>query len=205
MNKKIQKNLIIQTIVLIVMGIVFVSTVFGWFAAGRREHVVIFTTGNLQARATLYQANDIDFDGVFQDTDYEEKTSDILIENAMSNQIYSFKLVVKNIGSLPGKLTINLRDILFLDDNSDPDTTFSQAFELKYSNLIDSLNPEEPTYTHLTSFPTSDYQIALLDILDSEEEVVILFQIIVSKKLTNAHYGYQFSISKIEVKLEQIE
>lgn len=199
MSKKIQKNLIIQMIVLFVMGIVFVSTVFGWFAMGKKEHVVVFTTGNIEVKATLYQANDPDFDGVFLDSDYQEKTSDILIENVVSNQIYSFKLVVKNKGLLPGKLTINLKDILFLDDSSNPNATFNQAFELKYSNLDGTTYPH-----HELSFPTSDYEIALLNPLDVNEEVVLLFQIIVGKKLTNAHYGYQFSISKIEVKLEQI-
>lgn len=199
MNKKTQKNLIIQMIILIVMGIVLVSTVFGWFATGKKEHIVIFTTKNLEVEATLYQANDIDFDGVFLDTDYEEKTSAILLENVVSNQIYSFKLVVKNVGTLPGKLTINLKDILFLDDASNPNATFNQAFELKYSNLDGTTYPH-----HELSFPTSDYEIASLDVLNSNEEVVLLFQIIVGKKLTNAHYGYQFSISTIEVKLEQI-
>lgn len=199
MNKRTHKNLIIQVIVLIVMGIIFISSVFGWFATGHKNHVVIFTTGNLEAEATLYQADDPDFDGVFLDSDYQVKTSDILIENVVSNQIYSFKLVVKNKGTLPGSLTINLKDILFLDDNNNPNATFNQAFELKYSNL------NETTYTHHElSFPTNNYEIALKNPLNTDEEVVLLFQIIVGKKLTNAHYGFKFSISTIEVKLEQL-
>ncbi len=198
MNKKTHKNLIIQVIVLIVIGIIFVSSVFGWFATGHKSHVVIFTTGNLEVEATLYQANDPDFDGNFLDSDYEVKTSDILIENAVSNQIHSFKLVVKNKGTLPGKLTINLKNILFLNASNNPDATFNQAFELKYTNLNGT------TYTHHElSFPTSNYEIALQNPLNPNEEVVLLFQIIVGKKLTNAHYGFKFSISTIEVKLEQ--
>ena len=196
-----KRKLIFQIIMVVFIGLILVSTVFAWFVTGSKSHNVIFTTGNLDVEATLYQANDPDFDGVFDESDYEEKTSDILIENAMSNQIYSFKLVIKNHSTVAGNLTVTLKDILFLNESATTDTTFSEAFDLKHT-ILDS-----DDYTSVqTPFPTNDYIIAtksVFDFANGNNEVVLKFQIVVNKNLTNSHFGYTFSISTIEVKLEQ--
>lgn len=201
MNLGNKKIIITQIILILFIGITLITAIFAWFATGIRNHTIIVRTGHLEVDAILYQANDPDFDGVFDESAYEIKTTDILIENAMSNQIYSFKLVIKNNSSTAGNLTVTLKDILFLDETNSPNSNFNEAFELKYSNINSS------TYdNHLPSFPTNDFIIGSQSNLDyalGSNEVVIKFQIIVNKKLTNAHYGYTFQISTIEVKLEQ--
>lgn len=201
MNVQPKKIIITQIILIAFIGITLITAVFAWFATGIRSQTIIIKTGNLEVEAVLYQANDPDFDGIFDESDYVAKTSDILIEHAMSNQIYSFKLVIKNKSSIAGNLTVTLKDILFLDDTNNPSPTFNEAFELKYSNI------NGDTYDHhQTTFPQSDFVIGTManfDYASGNNEVVIKFQIIVNKHLTSAHYGYTFQISTILVKLEQ--
>lgn len=194
MKKTINKPLIIAIFGVVLTGVALFTTIFAWFAFLNTEQSIIFTTGKVEVLADLYQANDLDFDGVFDESDYELKTEAININNAVSGQIYSFKLVVKNIGTIPGKLTITL--------SHSGVETLNKVYTLSYTNL------DETTYSNVEeTFPEGDFVIAekaSLSNASNENETVLLFQIFVNKNLTNAQHSQPFIISKITINLEQI-
>lgn len=194
MKKTINKPLIIAIFGVVLTGVALFTTIFAWFAFVNTEQSIIFTTGKVEVLADLYQANDLDFDGVFDESDYELKTEAININNVVSGQIYSFKLVVKNVGTIPGKLTITL--------SHSGVETLNKAYTLYYNNL------DETTYSNVEeTFPEGDFviaEMASLSNISNQNETVLLFQIFVNKNLTNAQHSQPFIISKITINLEQI-
>mgnify|MGYP000967850512 CR=1 FL=1 len=191
-NKR-QFILIIVSIVL--TGATLITAVFAWFSYSTAEQSIILSTGTMEVKADLYKANDPDCDGVFDpDTAYEVQTSAIELNNLVSGQIYSFKLVIKNNGTIPGKLKVTFMNL--------PNNTLNNALTLKYSNLDGTINDNTKTV-----FPNGNFVAATKDSLShvsGSNETVLLFQIVVNKNLTNAHYGVSFVISSIQVELEQI-
>ncbi len=190
-----KRQLILIIISIVLTGATLITAVFAWFTHSNAEQSIVFSTGTIEVEAELYQANDPDCDGVFDPaTAYQLKTSAIEINNVVSGQIYSFKLVVKNQGTIPGSLKITLMNL--------PNMTINNALTLKYSEL------DQSTYANTkTVFPNGNFVIASMDSLSyvsGSNETVLLFQIVVNKNLTNAHYGQTFVISTIKVELEQI-
>ena len=194
MRKHINKPLILAIFGVVLTGAALFTTIFAWFAFVKTDQSIIFTTGKVEVLADLYQANDLDFDGIFDESDYELKTGPITINNVVSGQRYSFKLVIKNVGTIPGKLTVTLSHTGV--------ETLNKAYTLHYSNL------DETNYSHTeTSFPEGEFvvaEMASLTNISNENETVLLFQIFVNKNLTNAQHSQPFIISKITIDLEQI-
>ncbi len=195
MDKKKKRQIILIILSIILTGATLVTTAFAWFVFVDVQHSVIFTTGTIKVDAVLYQANDLNYDGIFEESDYEEVTGPIVLDNIVSKQIFSFKLVVKNQGTIPGKVKITFK-------NLPTGLTINNVITLKYSDLDGS------TYSNVeTPFPTNDFIIGTKDSLNytsGSNETVLLFQIEVTKNLTNAHYGQVLVIDHIEVELEQI-
>lgn len=200
MNKINKKQIILIFISIVLAGVTLIVSVFAWFFQTDLNYPIVFTAGNVEVSANLYQANDPNFDGLpaagesFQDSDYTLVTGPIVLSNVASNQIFTFKLVVQNNGTIPAKLTITLKNL--------PDTSFNNAVTLKYSDLDGS------TFSNVkTAFPTGDFIIGTkesLSYVTNSNETVLLFQLVINKNLTNALYGEDFVISSIEVSLEQI-
>ena len=195
MKKVSLRQLILIVISIVLTGVTLATSIFAWFAYVNIEHPIIFRTGRVDVDATLYQATDPNYTGgPFEDSDYVLVTNTVTLDNLYSGQIFSFMLKVKNVGSIPGELTITLKNL--------PNIDLNNALILRYSTL----NGTSYTIEQAT-FPTSDFIIGTKDVLSyltGENEVILLFQIEVGKNLTNAHYGQSLTIDHIEVKLEQI-
>ncbi|MGI6787195.1 MAG: hypothetical protein ACOX5X_01390 [Acholeplasmataceae bacterium] len=195
MKKVSLRQLILIVISIVLTGVTLATSIFAWFAYVNIEQPIIFRTGRVDVDATLYQATDPNYTGgPFEDSDYVLVTNTVTLDNLYSGQIFSFMLKVKNVGSIPGELTITLKNL--------PNIDLNNALILRYSTL----NGTSYTIEQAT-FPTSDFIIGTKDVLSyltGENEVILLFQIEVGKNLTNAHYGQSLTIDHIEVKLEQI-
>ncbi len=185
-----RKQLILMIISFALTGVTLLSAIFAWFVEPSVELPILFTTGSVEAEATLYQASSVGIEPI-TDSTYVPVTSDIVLDNLISGDIFRFKMVIKNKGTIPAKLSVTLIGL--------PNITLTQALNLKYSDLDGTtLNNE------LFSFPTGNFTIAIKPSLDQGAETSFYFQIEVNRRLTNAHYGQSFIINRIEVKLEQI-
>jgi len=83
--------------------------------AGRHHHrrAVVITTGALRAQCNLYYGLDSDFDGELDDGTYAEiTTAGIEFTNVIPGQIYTYRLVVRNMGTVDGILSISINDII---------------------------------------------------------------------------------------------
>lgn len=185
------KKIVLSIISMALIGVTLLSTIFAWFANSDMQQPILFTTGSVEVEAALYQASYVGTEGITEST-YEPVTSNIVLDNLISGDVFRFKIVIKNNGTIPAKLTVTLQDL--------PNITLRNALTLKYSDLDGTTLARE-----LTTFPSGNFIIAINNSLAVDAETTLYFQIDVTRRLTNAHYGQSFLINRIEVKLEQIQ
>lgn len=199
-KRQLNKKVVLAIIATFFTGAALITTVFGWFALLDVRQSLIFTTGSLESEVEFYMANDPNYDGMFLEEDYVIKTDPIVMENVVSGQIFSFKLVIRNVGNIPGELTVTLKEPLFLDGSDNPSSSLKEAYSFGYSDI------GETNYQHTYDvFPNSDTVFGYKNrVSNLDEDVVIYFQIIVTKKLTNTYYNHTLKIPSIEVRLDQL-
>src|SRR5690554_1300747 len=99
MNKKI-----ILSIMTVIVFMLTISVTYAWFTNVETSQPIIIKTGSLTADFHFYQKlND----------DYQEVTEKLNFNNAIPGEIYEFRIVVSNEGTIDGNLTFVIDEILF--------------------------------------------------------------------------------------------
>lgn len=109
----LKRTLLYSIFTVIVAFFLTVVIVLAWFMVSEKTEPVVITTGALRARCNLYYGLDSDFDGELDDGTYAEiTTAGIEFTNVIPGQIYTYRLVVMNMGTVDGILSISINDII---------------------------------------------------------------------------------------------
>ena len=109
----LKRTLLYSIFTVIVAFFLTVVIVLAWFMVSEKTEPVVITTGALRARCNLYYGLDSDFDGELDDGTYAEiTTAGIEFTNVIPGQIYTYRLVVRNMGTVDGILSISINDII---------------------------------------------------------------------------------------------
>lgn len=186
-----KKSTFIVRIVLFVLTLsaFFGSAVFAWVAFVERSQPIMLYSGRLVAEAKLFVLEDPDYDGIDPNNiyTYTEITSAYHLTKVQPGQILSFKLEVKNSGSIPAHLKVFLE----IDAASE-------------SDLLDEMHIQ---YTQPLNVNQSLESMLLFDevYVEKSETYVFYFQMIVTEFVGNSLSGDAVIIKHLEVTLDQIQ
>lgn len=184
-----KKSTFIVRIVLFVLTLsaFFGSAVFAWVAFVERSQPIMLYSGRLVAEAKLFVLEDPDYDGTDPNNIYTEITSAYHLTKVQPGQVFSFKLEVKNSGSIPAHLKVFLE----IDAASE-------------SDLLDVINI---AYTQPLNVNQSLESMLLFDevYVEKSETYVFYFQMIVTEFVGNSLSGDAVIIKHLEVTLDQIQ
>jgi len=166
------------------------SAIFAWMTLTEKTDNIIFTTGNLKVEANLYLVHDLNFDGI--NLDYDDTTEiiePIIFERVTPGQIYTFKLVMKNEGTINGNLKVNLN----LDTNV-TNSNLKDLFLIEY---------EEPNNI---STNLKDKMLLFDEILlEKNNTYTFIFKIIITEDVGNDFKNEIVKIDNLEITLDQIQ
>jgi uncharacterized repeat protein (TIGR01451 family) len=162
---------------------------YAWFIMIKRTEPIVIQTGSLTTLCTFYYGIDSNYDGVLDDGAYEEiMTENITFSNTAPGQVYTYKIVIKNTGSIPGFLNVTMNDIIATTPSMIDGFSLSFQNPLpKQFNQIDS---------NLTLF--SDY------ILNENTTFDFVFQIRVKDTVSSALRFESLTIKHFTISLNQI-
>lgn len=111
MNGRIK--LFILFLMMILTTVLTVYITYAWFTVSEKSKPIIITTGSLRQTSSFWHGIDPDFDGIFGEDAYDKITKGgYLIENLTPGQIYSFKILVRNEGTVDGTVIITMNNIV---------------------------------------------------------------------------------------------
>ena len=134
----LKRKLVYSLFMVIITLSILVFVVFAWFLVAEKTDPIIVSTGSLRTACALYYGVDSDFDGELDDGSYFEITeAGIEFTDVIPGQIYTYKMVIENLGSVDGFLTITINDIIAT--HADMYHGFTVSFldpEAKEMNLV---------------------------------------------------------------------
>ncbi|MDD3192052.1 MAG: hypothetical protein PHP41_04810 [Bacilli bacterium] len=170
---------------------------YAWFTLNKEERPIIINTGSLRATVGFYQGIDSDLDGTLDDNTYEEITEGgITFTHAIPGQIYTFKMMISNIGSVDGVLTLTVNDIVASN------SAVLDGFEVTY---IDPVTSQEETVVFNTM---TDQDILLFTnyILPAYGGLITFdFTIQVTQNLSTAMVNESLYITNYHIHLIQVQ
>lgn len=184
-----KKLLIIKLVMFILTLIMFISSlVFAWTALIKTSDPLMIYSGRIDTIARLYQLYDPDHDGEDENNQYYELTTAVTFNQVIPGEIYSFKLEIRNIGTVPAMLSVDL----VLDESSD--LSLIEHVHLVYGTPVSLSQP-------LT------YNMLLFNeiYIDPYEVYVFYFQVAIQSTLGNLHQNEQFVIKHLHIRLDQIQ
>lgn len=163
------------------------SAIFAWVSFVDKSQPIMLYSGRLNAEAKLFILDDPNFDDEDVNNEYTEITNAYQISHVQPGQIYSFKLEVKNTGTIPAHLKVFLE----IDDTSN-------------EGLLDVIHIafNEPIYMNqrLESMYLFEEQPIL-----KLETYVFYFNIVITEFLGNVYSGQSVVIKNLIITLDQIQ
>lgn len=201
MKSKIHIILLFGLLVLTIILTFF--TTFAWFSLRHRSEDILFTTGTVKVDANFYSAIDEMHQGLdFMSYDYIEHTGPMEFTSCVPGEIYTFKITVKNVGTIKSNMKITFDEI---------DVTINMS-DLTKSEILSSFNLSYIDYTlpddnNLVSKYLDEAPIVSLKnyILNANGELEFYFRIKIEGENTSNSklLGVQVTIGKILVELRQ--
>lgn len=187
-----KKIRLIESIVILVMVLALLTTgIFAWIIARFASEPIIFTSGSIKMEASFYQANDANLDGIL-DGGYTQITSGGLpLDDLMPGQTYTFRLVIVNMGTHAGKLSLNMNDIT--PSNSALFSLLALQYTMPGTSTLVTMNLDSSNKTLFTNY-----------VLDFEGTLTFDFTIEVKSTINNALQGESISIGHLSIRLDQI-
>lgn len=197
-----KKNLILTMLTLVLSIGLLVVTTLAWFSSRPSTiEPVIITTGNLSVTATL----DVQWNGT--GGTWEPVTTSVEFKDRVPSDELFFRLTITNTGTIPGRLYLDVRNIVYsagtngFDWSYDPDTetvvettnnTYDFSSRLLFKNLTDAqatgyynftIN-NQSLYDNIVEYDvgTGKEHIVLINStetvdLDAEEVLVLIFSV----------------------------
>lgn len=110
MNGKSKVVLLILTMVLTVVLLMYMT--YAWFDMVKETNPIIIQTGTLRLESSLYYAYDSNDNGTIEESEYEEVLEGGLeFTRIIPGEKYYFRIYTKNIGTIPGYLSISINDL----------------------------------------------------------------------------------------------
>lgn len=179
---------------LIITSITLITATFAWFIAFNKTDPIIITSGTLKVDASLYMGEDSNGNGQIDEDEYVILTDEIKnITNVLPGTEYSFKLVINNLGSVSGHLSVNIIRIEY----SNP--IMYNSFKINYDspNNIDENISKFIIGEELSVF--SEY------VIEKESEFSFYFKIIGDESISSEMAGHYLHLSSFLVTLDQIQ
>ncbi|HHX76213.1 MAG TPA: hypothetical protein GX698_02410 [Acholeplasmataceae bacterium] len=163
------------------------SAVFAWVAFVEKTQPIMLYSGGLTAEAKLFILEDPDYDGEDINNEYTQIVSAYHLTRVQPGQIFTFKLEVTNIGTIPAHLKVNLE----IDATSN-------------SNLLDVMHI---AYTSPMNVNQSLSSMMLFEseYIDKSETYVFYFNIVITEFVGNSLKGDAVIIKHLEIVLDQIQ
>lgn len=213
---KSRMKLLMLFSLLVLVAALTVATTYAWFMFNDSTGPIVITTGTIEVNASLYvenQDNNPKNNGTYDEyTDWKRVNTEFSFTNCSPGEIYVFKLVVKNSGTLDGHLKVALRNVYISNGHNENDilnslnaiylnpTIGDDSFVTK--NFKDNVVLEEviddKNYYRLEFF--EGYQ------LDSQDTIDLYFKVEIIGSVTdnNTLMGYTLTIGNVYVELKQI-
>ena len=168
-----------------------VSAVLAWTVIRRDTEQIIIQTGTLESEVTFLIANDANKDGNLDGGFEEILENNIYFARITPGEIYTFRLIITNIGSIDGTLQVSARDLFVTD-----------------LGLLDALliEFEDPVTEQNVSLDLDDETVLLFSdyLLERDDTLTFDFTIHVKTSVTSALSNEQITIGAFEVRLDQI-
>lgn len=171
------------SMLLVAVFLMLGSVTYAWFAKVEKTSIIKFDTASLKVEADLYAGL------APNDPNYQLVTEALVFNDIVAGEIYYFKLEVKNIGSIDGKLSV------YIDNNN---LLKSTTLEEDIFLLEDDLNNSKNILFDDETIISND------KVLGVNDEVTVYFKIIISSNLTNDNLGDYLTIRGITIRLDQI-
>jgi|SRR5690554_3771063 len=153
----LKKQLFYSLIMVIIAFVLLSFIVFAWFVISEKTDPIIVSTGSLRTRCALFLGIDSDYDGELDDGSYTEITeAGIAFTDVTPGQIYTFKMIIENLGSVDGYLTVTINDII------------ATAADMYQGFTVSFVEPEEKEMTLINGdlVMFSDYVLAAQNIYE---------------------------------------
>lgn len=187
-----KKIRLIESIVILVMVLALLTTgIFAWIIARFGSEPIIFTSGSIKMEAAFYQANDANLDGILDGGYTQITTGGLQLNDLMPGQTYTFRLVIVNMGTHAGSLSLNMNDIV--------------PSNIALYNLLAIEYTMPGTTNQVTMNLDDSSKIFFTDyVLDFENTLTFDFVIMVKPTINNSLQGGSISIGHLFIRLDQI-
>lgn len=189
-QRGVLKSLIVFSLVLALFSLAS----YAWIIATFKSDPIIVESGTLIAEAQLFEAEDSNQDGILDAGPvYTEITTGFMIfADVIPGQTYTYRIIVSNIGTTDGFLTIKATEI----DPSD-DALFN-LLQLNYTNPTNGDNIE-------LDLNTTSHTLFSDLLVESNTQYTMDFTIYIKPTIDNTLHNAHISIGHFEVILNQIE
>lgn len=142
MNGRLKLFMLFLMMILTMLLTVYIT--YAWFNVTKESKPIIITTGSVKQNSHYYVGVDSNYDGTL---DKDENDQDIYqevfqggftMQSAIPGQIFTFKLIIINDGTVDGNLSITMNDITVLGE-AEGGVSLLQYFEVSYTNPTTSL------------------------------------------------------------------
>lgn len=168
-----KRNIIPIISFILILLISTMSIVFAWFSIVEKTQEILIYSGKIKIEANLYQIIDE------EEIEINEK---IIFNKVIPKDQFQFKLVIKNIGTIPGNLNVDIE----VKTNNDQ---LLDYFKLQYDSNLKKLET---------------MKLIENEQLMNNNEKIITFNISVDETLTINNLNNYVTIEKIYLSLEQI-
>ena len=169
---------IIQLLIMIAMSFVlFLFVAYARFVTLEKTEPIIVNTGSLRAECKFYRGIDADFDGDLDEDDFVEiREANLQFTNVIPGQIYTFKLSVKNTGTVSGFLSVTIDNI-----------TSDEQGLLDYF-IVSFSSPEEKEIALSGADQNGDLNLFSDYVLAADATFDFIFQIRIDGNLNGSQY-----------------
>ena len=168
-----------------------VTAVLAWTIVRRDTEQIIIQTGTLESEVTFLIANDANKDGNLDGGFEAIQDGNIYFARVTPGEIYTYRLIIENIGSIDGYLQVSVKDLFVTD-----------------VGLFDALSIhfEDPMTEQNVSLDLDDETVLLFSeyVLERENTFTFDFTIQIKTTVTSALSNEQITLGAFEVRLDQI-
>ncbi|MFA6626949.1 MAG: hypothetical protein WCQ80_04055 [Bacilli bacterium] len=136
MNGRFKVFILFLMMILTVLLTVYIT--YAWFTVTEKSQPIIISTGSLKQSSRFYVGIDSNYDGVLDDGSYQELVhGGFEVSALIPGQIYTFKIVVINEGTVDGNLSVTMNNIITTNDD------ILSEFLLSYVNPVTGLTVDK--------------------------------------------------------------